>query len=77
VFLIALAGISLRGEVTRVSRVITTEPWCSDCEEPFARSLGSSTSRSPRSRRGVSGAVFLSGRSVEGRSDGGHFDLAD
>jgi hypothetical protein len=23
------------------------EPWCSDCEEPFARSLGSSTSRSP------------------------------
>jgi hypothetical protein len=23
------------------------EPWCSDCEEPFARSLGSSTLRSP------------------------------
>jgi hypothetical protein len=29
------------------------------------------------SRRGVSGAVFLSGRSVGGRSDCGHFDLAD
>jgi hypothetical protein len=29
------------------------------------------------SRRGASGAVFLSGRSVEGRSDCGHFDLAD
>jgi hypothetical protein len=26
---------------------------------------------------GASGAVFLSGRSVEGRSDCGHFDLAD
>jgi hypothetical protein len=29
------------------------------------------------SQRGASGAVFLSGRSVEGRSDCGHFDLAD
>jgi hypothetical protein len=29
------------------------------------------------SRRGASGAVFLSGRPVEGRSDCGHFDLAD
>jgi hypothetical protein len=29
------------------------------------------------SRRGASGVVFLSGRSVEGRSDCGHFDLAD
>jgi hypothetical protein len=29
------------------------------------------------SRSGASGAVFLSGRSVEGRSDCGHFDLAD
>jgi hypothetical protein len=47
VFLIALAGISLRGDVTCVSRVITNEHWCSDCEDSFARSLGSSTSRSP------------------------------
>jgi hypothetical protein len=29
------------------------------------------------SRRGASGTVFLAGRSVEGRSDYGHFDLAD
>jgi hypothetical protein len=29
------------------------------------------------SRRGASDAVFLSGRSVEGRSECGHFDLAD
>jgi hypothetical protein len=29
------------------------------------------------SRSGVSGAVFLSGRSVKGQSDCGHFDLAD
>jgi hypothetical protein len=29
------------------------------------------------SRSGASGAVFLSGRSVEGRSDCDHFDLAD
>jgi hypothetical protein len=29
------------------------------------------------SRRGASGDVFPSGRSVEGRSDCGHFDLAD
>jgi hypothetical protein len=29
------------------------------------------------SRSGASGAVFLSGRSVKGRSDYGHFDLAD
>jgi hypothetical protein len=29
------------------------------------------------SRRGASDAVFLSGRSVEGRCDCGHFDLAD
>jgi hypothetical protein len=29
------------------------------------------------SRSGASGAVFLSGRSVKGRSDCGHFDLAD
>jgi hypothetical protein len=29
------------------------------------------------SRRGASSAVFLSGRLVEGRSDCGHFDLAD
>jgi hypothetical protein len=29
------------------------------------------------SQRGASGAVFLSGRSVEGRSDCDHFDLAD
>jgi hypothetical protein len=29
------------------------------------------------SRRGASSAVFRSGRSVEGRSDCGHFDLAD
>jgi hypothetical protein len=29
------------------------------------------------SRSRVSGAVFLSGRSVKGRSDCGHFDLAD
>jgi hypothetical protein len=28
-------------------------------------------------RSGASGAVFLSGRSVKGRSDCGHFDLAD
>jgi hypothetical protein len=26
---------------------------------------------------GASGAVFLSGRSVKGQSDSGHFDLAD
>jgi hypothetical protein len=29
------------------------------------------------SQSGVSGAVFLSDRSVKGRSDCGHFDLAD
>jgi hypothetical protein len=29
------------------------------------------------SRSGASGAVFLSGRSVKGRSDCSHFDLAD
>jgi hypothetical protein len=29
------------------------------------------------SRSGAGGAVFLSGRSVKGRSDCGHFDLAD
>jgi hypothetical protein len=29
------------------------------------------------SQSGASGAVFLSGRSVKGRSDCGHFDLAD
>jgi hypothetical protein len=29
------------------------------------------------SRSGVSDAVFLSDRSVKGRSDCGHFDLAD
>jgi hypothetical protein len=29
------------------------------------------------SRRGASGTVFLSGRSVEGRCGCGHFDLAD
>jgi hypothetical protein len=29
------------------------------------------------SRRGASSSVFLSGRSGEGRSDYGHFDLAD
>jgi hypothetical protein len=29
------------------------------------------------SRSGASGTVFLSGRLVEGRSDCGHFDLAD
>jgi hypothetical protein len=29
------------------------------------------------SRSGVRGAVFLSDRSVKGRSDCGHFDLAD
>jgi hypothetical protein len=29
------------------------------------------------SRSGASGAVFLSDRSVKGRSDCGHFDLAD
>jgi hypothetical protein len=29
------------------------------------------------SRRGASGAVFLSGQSVGGQSDFGHFDLAD
>jgi hypothetical protein len=29
------------------------------------------------SRRGASGAVFLSGQSVGGRSDCGYFDLAD
>jgi hypothetical protein len=29
------------------------------------------------SRSGASSAVFLSGRSVKGRSDCGHFDLAD
>jgi hypothetical protein len=29
------------------------------------------------SRSGASGAVFPSGRSVKGRSDCGHFDLAD
>jgi hypothetical protein len=29
------------------------------------------------SRSGASGAVFLSDRSVKGRSDFGHFDLAD
>jgi hypothetical protein len=47
VFLIALAGISLRGEVTRVSRVITSRAGVYDCEDPFVRSLGSSTLRSP------------------------------
>jgi hypothetical protein len=41
VFLIALAGISLWGEV------IQTEQWCSDCGVLFIRSLGSSTSSSP------------------------------
>jgi hypothetical protein len=30
-----------------------------------------------RSRSRASGAVFLSGRSVKGQSDCGHFDLAD
>jgi hypothetical protein len=29
------------------------------------------------SRSGASDTVFLSGRSVKGRSDCGHFDLAD
>jgi hypothetical protein len=29
------------------------------------------------SQSGASGSVFLSGRSVKGRSDCGHFDLAD
>jgi hypothetical protein len=29
------------------------------------------------SRSGASGAVFLSSRSVKGRSDCGHFDIAD
>ena len=47
VFLIALARISLLGEVTRMSQVIPTKQFCSDCEDPFVLSLGASTWRSP------------------------------
>jgi hypothetical protein len=47
VFLNELERTSLLGEVTHVSQVIPTEQWYSDCEDSFARSIGSSMSRSP------------------------------
>jgi hypothetical protein len=44
------------------------EPWCSDCEDPFARSLGSSTSRSPLNQiivsHGRSGRVYYHATSI-------------
>jgi hypothetical protein len=47
-----------------VPRVIPTEPWCSDCEVPIVRSLGSSTSSSPPIKftipLGRSGLILLS-----------------
>jgi hypothetical protein len=57
-------------------------PRSGEAELPVAPEAGLSCSQPHpsgwhNSRRGTSGAVFLSGRSVEGQSDCGHFDLAD
>jgi hypothetical protein len=41
------------------------------------RALGRAERSGVRSRSGACGAVFLSGRSVERRSDGGHFGSVD
>jgi hypothetical protein len=62
---------------------VEAEPWGRTRRRlPVAPEAGLSRCQSHpgrwhNSQRGASGAVFLLGRSVEGRSDCGHFDLVD
>jgi hypothetical protein len=61
-------------DIARSSIAAAARFWPNPLEAGGNLALASSTIRC---WSGVSGAVFLSGRSVKGRSDCGHFDLAD
>jgi hypothetical protein len=70
-------GVGRGGDLLPRPRPKVGRGEASCCARGWTRLLSVSPWWVARSRSGASDAVFLSGRSVKGRSDCGHFDLAD